>query len=48
MTIETYFEYQNGNIICQYQLKVLEEFKNTPYVNQIVDGYLQTLKSFGF
>lgn len=48
VTIETYFEYQNGNIICQYQLKVLEEFKNTPYVNQIVDGYLQTLKSFGF
>ncbi len=46
--IETYFDYQNGNILSHYKLDVLEEFKDTPYVTQIIDGYKSTLSSFGF
>ena len=46
--INSYFIYQNGNIINNYQINVEKSYSNTPYVEQILDGYLKSLESFGF
>lgn len=48
VVIDSYFIYQNGIILNQFKIEVEEIYKNTPYVAQIVDGYLKCLESFHF
>ncbi len=46
--IDSYFVYQNGIISNQFKLCVEEVYRDTPYVAQILDGYLKILESFHF
>lgn len=48
ININSYFEYQEGNIINTPQVEVDEKFRDTPYVTQIIDGYTKLLESLEF
>lgn len=48
VVIESYFIYQNGIIIDQFKVTVEEAYKDTPYVAQIIDGYVKCLEAFLF
>lgn len=48
VTIDSYFLYQNGNIIVNPKTNVEEIYQGTPYVSQILDGYYKSLEGFGF
>ena len=46
--IKSYFLYQLGNIVNNFKLEVEEKYRNTPYVEQVLEGYFRTLEGMGF
>lgn len=48
VNITSYFLYQDGNIINSPKIEVENKYKNTTYVDQVLDGYNKLIESFGF
>ncbi len=46
--IHSYFTCQNGVILNHFKILVEEKYKETPYVAQILDGYLKCLEAYQF
>lgn len=48
VTIDSYFVYQNAKILLNYVVHVEEKYQETPYVSYVMEGYFQTIESYGF
>lgn len=48
VSIHSYFTYQSGNILNHFEVEVESKYRDTPYVAQILDGYLKCLEAYQF
>lgn len=46
--LNSYFLYERGKIINDYKKDIEETYKDSSYVNQIIEGYHNILEQFGF
>ena len=46
--LNSYFLYEKGKIINDYKKDIEEAYKDSSYVNQMIDGYHRLLEQFGF
>ena len=46
--VDTFVSYENTNIYLDYKVNCIEKDKDSPYIQQLLEGYFSVIENFGF